>query len=144
MVSQERVGASSVEFSARSRPRLARALRLLRNSLLIVAATLMTGPVSAVVIHYLPYWALPVENRDGSSAQEAVIVHASDEMEGVRVEYAYASYHLNPFTTQFVSQDLVYQDGKPYDVLHYQDRSGRGRAFWFDISEWFGVWGADS
>jgi hypothetical protein len=105
---------------------------------MVVLAWIVAVPLLCIGAYQLHYWALPVENRDGSSPKEAVIVHASNEWEGVQVEYAYASHHTD-LTAVLLDQSLTFEDGKPYDVLRYRNADGEIVTLWFDISEWYGV-----
>ncbi len=140
MISQEGTRAGMSRAASRREPRVRKALLWIRNAVLVTVGVAMTFPVSAVLVYHVPYWRLPVENRDGSSAEEAVIVHAENEAEGIEIEYVYAWYHTNPFTQELASQELVFENGKTYDVLRFQNSRGEVETFWFDISEWYGVW----
>lgn len=144
MISQNSVRVSSPQEAHRGWSRVRMVLWGIRNAMLVAIGLTLTFPVSAVgytaIVYHIPYWRLPVENRDGSSAEEAVIVHADNETEGVRIEYAYAWYRTNPFADVLVSQGLVFDGGKTYDVLRFQNPKGEVETFWFDISEWYGAW----
>jgi len=114
-------------------------LRLVRNFAMLVLAWMVAMPLLCTLAYQVHYWTLPVENRDGSSAEEAVIVHASNEWEGVQIEYAYTMHHTDPLSSELLDQSLVFQDGRTYDVLRYRNTDGEIETFWFDISEWYGV-----
>lgn len=70
------------------------------------------------------------QGRDGSSPGKAIVVGSVAE------EYQWLQRHCPGFRLEM--QSLQEIDGKPFDVLTGQDGSGEKRAFYFDISGFFG------
>ena len=73
---------------------------------------------------------------DGSSIENAVVVNAANEDQGVRAEYAwlqdhYAGYHGG---NQFLRTDK----GHSYDQLDIVTKEGQNRSVYFDITPFFG------
>jgi len=75
-------------------------------------------------------WLFGSSNRDGSSAEKAIIVR------DVAEEYAWMSRHCSGF--HHVMQALQFIAEKPYDVHTLRSDSGTERTVYFDISSFFG------
>lgn len=73
---------------------------------------------------------------DGSSAETAVIIKAPNESEGVDAEYAWLRMH--GVRCQQLSQSLMGEDGRWFDVLECTTPEGKTRKFYFDITSFFG------
>ena len=41
---------------------------------------------------------------------------------------------------QFIGQSLIFEDDKPYDVLHFETAEGEKVDYYFDISSFYGKW----
>jgi len=76
--------------------------------------------------------------HDGTSAETALVVQALNESEGVSLEYAWIDTH-QPMST-ILSQDLIFEGDRVYDVLLVDPVIGEKREVWFDITDWYGVW----
>jgi len=74
--------------------------------------------------------------QDGSSFERAIVIEASNELEGVPMEYRWLAEHFPGYRMQ--KQSLTNHDGRPYDILHFTDASGTERQIYFDISKFFG------
>jgi hypothetical protein len=77
----------------------------------------------------------------GTTFDDAIVIGATDEMQGVAAEYAY--FDLNPCPGggrwKPTLQSLVNEKGKPYDRLDTScTTGGQTRSFYFDISRYFG------
>ena len=77
-----------------------------------------------------PHLGRPGGDRDGSSPENAVVVGSVEE------EYVWMERHCPGFRPG--AQSLQEIEGKPYDVLTWQDSGGEERTVYFDISEFFG------
>jgi len=73
---------------------------------------------------------------DGTSCAQAVVVHAANEMAGVRAEYGWIAARYPGYERG--SQALIKCDGRPADELHVRTADGRELDLFFDISEYFG------
>lgn len=74
---------------------------------------------------------------NGSTQQEAIIiVGANDEDDGVDAEYDYLDGKYGEY--ELVSQELIDEGDKQYDVLKIKLHSGEVKDFWFDITEFYG------
>src|SRR6266436_4991156 len=72
----------------------------------------------------------------GSSYATAIVVPATNEMAGVKFEYAYIRTHYTG--SQFMYQALSSHGGKPYDLITFKTADGKQRTLYFDISRYFG------
>jgi hypothetical protein len=72
----------------------------------------------------------------GSSYATAIIVPATNEIGGVRWEYAYIRAHYPGY--KFMYQALDSHGGKPYDLLTFKAADGKQHTLYFDISRYFG------
>jgi hypothetical protein len=84
--------------------------------------------------------ATPPPAGAGTSFADAIVVTASTEGAGVDAEYAYVARHpCAGGSWKVTKQSLLTHGGKPYDVLDAACSNGGGtRAFFFDISSFFG------
>lgn len=73
---------------------------------------------------------------EGSSFEKAIVIHASSEGAGVKMEYAWIRTNLPGFRP--AGQSLQNHEGRPYDVIHLVSSGGDRREVYFDISEFFG------
>jgi hypothetical protein len=73
---------------------------------------------------------------DGSSCEQAVVVHARGEMAGVRAEYDWLGAKFPGYARR--SQSLSHCGDKPADILEIRTADGRTVEVYFDISEYFG------
>lgn len=67
---------------------------------------------------------------EGSSFETAIVVNSIAE------EYQWLATHFPGYSR--LMQSLVYDDGKPYDILQVRLPNGEIRDFYFDISKFFG------
>ena len=79
---------------------------------------------------------------DGSSPEEAIIVHAPDKPSGIRAEYLWIAdrYGTRDIDYELMSKDLVFgEDGRVYDVHDLTIAFGLGGEVqvWFDTTLWF-------
>src|SRR5437867_1796067 len=72
----------------------------------------------------------------GSSYATAIIVPASNEMAGVKWEYAYIREHYPG--SKFMYQTLASHGRKPYDIMTFETADGKQHRLYFDISRYFG------
>ena len=72
----------------------------------------------------------------GSSYATAIIVPASNEMAGVKWEYAYIRVHYPG--SKFMYQAVGSHDRKPYDIMTFRTVGGKQQRLYFDISRYFG------
>ncbi len=70
------------------------------------------------------------DGRDGTTPQTAIVVECMGE------EYEWMQRHCPGFRPG--SQALLEIDGKPYDMLMWQNSRGEERSVYFDISKFFG------
>jgi tetratricopeptide (TPR) repeat protein len=68
--------------------------------------------------------------RDGSSFEKAVIAAS------IPKEYEFLREYYPGYT--FKMQSLVFEEGKPYDILHIETIDGISKKVYFDISSFFG------
>jgi len=73
---------------------------------------------------------------DGSSYDRAIVIMAKSEMTGTTAEYAWLRKNYPGYKTKM--QSLNYYKKKPYDILHVVLADGMEKAFYFDISNFFG------
>lgn len=78
---------------------------------------------------------------DGSSSEEAVIVHAPNKSAGILAEYSWLEdrFGVEGKDYDHVSKDLVFKDGHVYDVhdLKVGGFFGDEVEVWFDTTAWF-------
>jgi len=100
--------------------------------LVIVAATVLSFASPSSITLATP----AVESGAGSSYATAIVVPASNEMAGVKWEYAYIRSHYPG--SKFMYQVLGSHGRKPYDVMTFKAADGKQRRLYFDISRYFG------
>jgi len=76
--------------------------------------------------------------HDGLSLETAIVIHASNETDGVGLEYLWLAATYPDDSLQL--QSLVMQGGRAYDVMDLQSTDGGTRRVYFDITPFFGVW----
>ncbi|HTB06809.1 MAG TPA: hypothetical protein VK806_07630 [Bacteroidia bacterium] len=79
-----------------------------------------------------------VIQKDGSSYNNAVIIKATNEGDGIDAEYKWLADHYPGYKTE--GQSLNEHDKIPYDVLHIKTNDGQRKDVFFDISSYFGKW----
>jgi len=72
----------------------------------------------------------------GSSYATAILVPATNEMAGVKWEYAYIRAHYPG--SQFMYQALDSHTRKPYDIMTFTTVDGKQHRLYFDISRYYG------
>ncbi len=85
------------------------------------------------------YLSLPVQDgrgHDGRSLETAVVIESEFEEDAISVEYLWAWPHCP--TCTLVSQSLVQDGGRSYDVLVWERPNGELYAVYFDITRSFG------
>ena len=75
---------------------------------------------------------------DGSSFEKAIVIKASNEMDGIAQEYKWIEKHYPGYKKG--SQSLVNHNGRAYDVLQFTDAQGVGHEVYFDITSFYGKW----
>jgi hypothetical protein len=98
--------------------------------LALIATSCQTTP-SATAGHS----AVQYSGGDGTTAQSAVVISATDHSAGVDAEYAWIQKYLPG--AKLESQSLV-QGPKMYDMFEVTLPSGEKRKVFFDISSFFG------
>ena len=78
-----------------------------------------------------------VTGGGGTSFEDAVIIMDTTETTGVHAEYAWLKEHYPGYS--LIKQSLVYNEGKPYDVMEIKTSGGKKKIY-FDISNYFGKW----
>ncbi len=77
---------------------------------------------------------------DGSSIENAILIHTDKSMLGVYVEYAYLSeiHGEKNKKWELISQELIEHNGKHYDVMHIKVFDlDREMKYYFDISNFY-------
>lgn len=76
----------------------------------------------------------------GDSANTAIVINVANSMAGIAAEYAYVQRECGQKDVDWTlgSQMQTSQGGKEFDVLEAKLKDGTSRAFWFDISAFFG------
>jgi hypothetical protein len=98
------------------------------------------GPAAAATPSPAPPSAPAAAVRGGSSFDDAIVITASSEPDGVRAEYAYLAAHpCDGGTWKLGKQALATHASVPYDILSVTCSSGgAARDFYFDIRSFFG------
>lgn len=73
---------------------------------------------------------------EGSSFADAVVINETSETTGVAAEYDWLKVHYPGYKT--LGQSLVYNEGKPYDIIEIKTADGKKEKVYFDISHFFG------
>jgi hypothetical protein len=84
---------------------------------------------------------LPVDDgpgHEGTSVAAPIVIHASDEFTGVRIETVWVSVHRPTYT--IMSQGVMNSGDSMYDVLEIVSPDGKTSTLYFDISEFYGKW----
>jgi hypothetical protein len=79
-------------------------------------------------------------NRDGSSAERAIVINAVVTEIGIAEEYAYISRFCAEKTVEYKldRQTQISKHGRDYDVLKIRLKDGSFQEFWFDITSFYG------
>lgn len=70
------------------------------------------------------------EQREGRSVEKAIVVGSIPE------EYEYVRKVC--IGCQLLEQSLIFEDGKPFDVLRLKQPNGEEISYYFDISKFYG------
>lgn len=74
---------------------------------------------------------------NGSSKQESIIIlGAINESEGVEAEYNYLDSRYSQY--ELISQELIDEVSKQYDILYIRLPNGEEREVWIDITGFYG------
>ncbi|MFI5204033.1 MAG: hypothetical protein ACHQF2_06005 [Flavobacteriales bacterium] len=73
---------------------------------------------------------------DGSSYETAIYINETNEMSGVKAEYAWLNEHYPGYKRNM--QSLANHNGKPYDIIKIKTAAGDDVTVYFDISNFFG------
>jgi hypothetical protein len=76
--------------------------------------------------------------HDGLSLETAIVIHASNETDGVGLEYLWLAATYPDDSLEL--QSLVMDGGRAYDVMELLSPDGGRRTVYFDITAFFGVW----
>jgi hypothetical protein len=79
----------------------------------------------------------PYSGGDGSAIDNAVVVNARNESEGIRMESEWIFHYNGRFRK--ISSGLVAQEGRHFDVIRVELSDHSEKAFFFDISAFFGI-----
>lgn len=74
--------------------------------------------------------------REGRSLQDAILIEEKTEPTGIAAEYRWLGEHFPGYKMKI--QSLLFEGGKPYDLLEFVDAEGDAHAIYFDISNFFG------
>lgn len=83
-----------------------------------------------------PKAAATAAKAEGSSFANAVVINETTETTGVAAEYDWLKVHYPGYKT--LGQSLVYNEGKPYDIIEIKTADGKKEKVYFDISHFFG------
>lgn len=78
--------------------------------------------------------------KSGESIEEAIILDAKNEDEGVSKEYEYVESKFGVYGVDWQrgSQSLMEVDGKTYDEISLDFPDGSSKKIYFDITSWYG------
>jgi hypothetical protein len=79
----------------------------------------------------------PYSGGDGSSIETAVVVNAPNETDGIRMEREWI-FHFNGRFRK-ISSGLVAQGGRHFDMIRVELSDHSEKAFFFDITAFFGI-----
>lgn len=106
----------------------------MKRPLLICALLWFAAPASAGAPPPPPTGAIAYSGGNGETAAAAIlIVGAKDELETVKAEYDWIIKNLPG--AEKLSQELVRESDRAYDVLRVQLLNGRVRNVYFDVTE---------
>ena len=77
-----------------------------------------------------------LSKNDGSSLENAILINAKNEQEGVRAEYVLLAKMYPNYKVK--SQSTMYKNSKNYDVLNFVTSDGIEKTIYFDISKFYG------
>src|SRR5262245_13371880 len=77
-----------------------------------------------------------LSQRDGTSFDQAIVIMAKSEMDGVAQEYRWLGEHYPNSRKRM--QSLVLHEGHHFDILHITDAAEIEREIYFDITSFFG------
>jgi hypothetical protein len=80
----------------------------------------------------------PDTTEEGDSFETAVVIEASDGLEGVTAEYEWLETHYPGH--RIMLQALVKHNGKIYDIFTIITAEGIEKNIYFDITSRFGKW----
>lgn len=81
---------------------------------------------------------MPVDARDGSSLDKAIVVYAGNEQSGNADEYMWLGWNFPGFTRR--RQELIHRNGRYYDLVEFDTASGQAKKVYFDITSFYGKW----
>jgi len=103
-------------------------------SLLLII--LLSGCKSTPKVDSTPASVSSVTARDGSSFEQAIVINAKNEDEGIKAEHSWLREHY-PGCRETL-QALVPHQGRPYDRIDIVTAEGQSRSVYFDLSSFFG------
>ncbi len=74
--------------------------------------------------------------NDGTSFENAVVIHEKTETKGIAAEYAWLDAHYPGYKIK--SQSLKMNKKRVYDVLSFKTKQGKDMEIYFDITDFFG------
>ena len=74
--------------------------------------------------------------RNGASIDSAIVVNEHSETMGVNAEYQWLAQHYPGYKLK--GQELLFEKGKPYDLLEIYTSDGSDHKVYFDISNFYG------
>ena len=77
--------------------------------------------------------------KDGESIEDAIIINATEDFQGIILEYAYLRrrFGTQDFDWELKKQSLIEQNNKAYDRMDLILKDGAKRSIFFDISSFF-------
>jgi hypothetical protein len=109
---------------------------LLCCAMAATSACQTSSPPASTTVDQTQTGAATYSGGDGSSLENAVVVHAPSESVGVAASYKWIRDHLPG--SRVTKQGLVTNGGRAYDSMEVVTESGEKRTIYFDISEYFG------
>ena len=100
----------------------------MRTLFIVLVAAMMLGCKSARNV--------TPSSGNGSSFEQAVLVKAANEREGIKAEYRWLSEHYPGYKRQ--TQHLRAANGRAYDQLDIVTADGQHHSVYFDITSFFG------
>ena len=81
---------------------------------------------------------VPIDERDGSSFEKAIVLNEKSTGAGIKAEYAWVKEKYPD--SKVVKQALIHKGKKSYDMLTVQKADGGTEEVYFDITSFYGKW----
>jgi hypothetical protein len=79
---------------------------------------------------------IPTSNEPGGSFETAIVLQASNEREGIPMEYQWLNEHYPGY--QLLRQAFNIFNDKPYDIMTIRTADDLEKVIYFDISSFYG------